>query len=75
MAPGGAGFAVARFRGWLTEHPSLSLACFAFARFSGHVDRTSGYSHVIFGFYCADQPGDVSDTDTRRLMGMLKYDF
>ena len=74
-APGGNGFAVMRFRGWLKNYPDLPLSCFAFARYSGHVDRTTGYRHSLSGFYCANQPNDISEAETRRLIGAIKHHF
>ena len=74
-APGGGGFVVMRFRGWLKSQPTHSLACFGFARFTGHVDHSPGYRHGLSGFYCTDQMDAVSDADTRRLMASMKFDF
>src|SRR5262249_17726631 len=41
-APGGNGFSVARFKGWLKGVPDLPFSCFGFVRYSGHVDRSTG---------------------------------
>lgn len=73
--PGGNGFMVARFRGALKDAKGSQLPCFGFSRFSGHVASTSGYRHILYGFYCSAQTADVSDTDIRRLIGALTFDF
>jgi len=74
-APGGNRFSATRFQGWFKSNPASALACFGFSRFTGHVDRTMGYRHAIYGFYCARQPEGVSDADVRRLIGALTFDF
>lgn len=73
--PGGDGFMVARFKGTLEDAKNAPLSCFGFSRFSGHVASTSGYRHIVYGFYCSAQPGDVADADIRRLIGALTFDF
>src|SRR5262249_17445099 len=73
-APGGNGFSVMRFKGWL-KGVEVPLSCFGFTRFSGHVDRTTGYRHRLLGFYCADQGTEISDEETRRLINELKLHF
>lgn len=73
--PGGNGFMVARFRGALKDAKEVPLPCFGFSRFSGHVASTSGYRHIVYGFYCSTQSADVSDADIRRLVGALTFDF
>jgi len=73
--PGGDRFMVMKFAGSLTNSPSLPLECFGFSRFTGHVAHSTGYRHIIFGFYCAAQPGAVPDAEVRRLLGDLTYDF
>ena len=74
-APGGNGFAVARFKGWLKGVPDLPFSCFGFARYSGHVDRSTGYRHGLFGFYCDAQPDGISDAETNRLIQALQLHF
>jgi hypothetical protein len=74
-APGGNQFAVARFKGWLTGKPDMPLGCFAFSRFSGHVASSSGYRHIVYGFYCSALDDQVSDTDVRRLIDAIKFSF
>ena len=74
-APGGKGFAVMRFTGWLKDSPNLRLSCFGFVHFSGHVDRSTGYRHRVSGFYCANQDTEITDAETRRLIGNLKLHF
>lgn len=73
--PGGNSFMVARFKGALRDMKGHPLSCFGFSRFTGHVASTSGYRHIVYGFYCSDQSGDVSDSDIRRLIGALSFDF
>jgi hypothetical protein len=43
--------------------------------FFGHVDRSTGYRHRVSGFYCANQPDEISDADTRRLIAAVKLHF
>lgn len=74
-APGGKGFAVMRFTGWLKDSPTLALSCFGFVHFSGHVDRSTGYRHRVSGFYCANQAAEIPDTETRRLIAAVKMHF
>jgi hypothetical protein len=74
-APGGNQFMVARFKGWLSGQPDLPLSCFGFSRFTGHVARTTGFRHIVYGFYCAAQAEQVSDADVRRLIDAVKFDF
>ncbi len=74
-APGGNQFVVTRFKGWLAEQPALPLSCFGFSRFTGHVARSTGFRQIVYGFYCALQPDEVSDADVRRLIGALKFSF
>jgi len=74
-APGGNQFIVTRFRGWLAEQPALPLSCFGFSRFTGHVARSTGFRHIVYGFYCVLQPDEISDSDVRRLIGALKFSF
>lgn len=73
--PGGDGFMVARFKGTLEDAKNFPLSCFGFSRFSGHVASTSGYRHIVYGFYCSAQPDDVAGADIRRLIGALTFDF
>lgn len=74
-APGGDKFMVARFRGRLKEGPDMPLPCFGFSRFSGHISGTTGYRHLLFGFYCVVQADDISDAEVRRLTGAVRFDF
>jgi hypothetical protein len=74
-APGGNQFAVARFKGRLTGKPDLPLACFAFSRFTGHVSHSSGYRHVVYGFYCTALAEEVPDADVHRLIDAVKFTF
>jgi len=74
-APGGNQFVVARFRGRLTGKPDLPLACFGFSRFTGHVSHSTGYRHVVYGFYCTALAGEVADADVHRLIDAMKFTF
>jgi len=74
-APGGNGFAVARFKGRMTGTSDLPLACFGFSRFSGHVASTTGFRHLLYGFYCTALDDQVSDADVRRLIDAIKFSF
>jgi hypothetical protein len=73
--PGGKGFFVMRFNGRLARHPDLPLTCFGFSRFSGHVPNSSGYRHMLAGYYCMVQAGEVSEPAIRQLLGALAFDF
>jgi hypothetical protein len=42
-------FDIAPFFGRFGSH---QVACFAFTRYEGHVARSTGYQHRIFGFFC-----------------------
>jgi hypothetical protein len=74
-APGGNQFIVARFNGRLTGKPDLPLACLAFSRFSGHVASTTGFRHLVYGFYCTALAQDVPDAEVRRLIDAIKFSF
>jgi hypothetical protein len=74
-APGGNRFIVARFKGWLAGKPDLPLACFGFSRFTGHVAHSTGFRHLLFGFYCTALLEDVADAEVRRLIEAIKFDF
>jgi hypothetical protein len=75
-APGGNGFEVARFNGRLKERADLPLACFAFSRFTSHVDRSSsGFRHILYGFYCMAVVDQIPDAEVRRLIGSITFGF
>lgn len=74
-APGGNGFAVARFKGRMSGTSDLPLACFGFSRFSGHVASTTGFRHLLYGFYCTALDDQVSDADVRRLIDAITFSF
>jgi|SRR5215470_8173931 len=75
-APGGNQFEVARFNGRLADHPDLPLACFAFSRFTGHVDHSSsGFRHMLYGFYCVAVADQIPDAEVRRLIGSITFNF
>ena len=74
-APGGNGFAVARFKGRISGTSDLPLACFGFSRFSGHVASTTGFRHLVYGFYCTALADQIPDDDVRRLTGAIKFTF
>lgn len=66
-------FYVRRFNGKFFD--GARTACFGFARYSGHVARTTGYRHLIRGFYC--DIDEVAPTDGRisEVLGSLEYSF
>jgi hypothetical protein len=66
-------FSVRRFNGKFSD--GARTACFGFARYSGHVARTTGYRHLINGFYC--DIDEVPPTDSRigEVLGSLEYSF
>jgi hypothetical protein len=74
-APGGNQYMVARFKGWLSGQPALPLSCFGFSRYTGHVAQTTGFRHIVYGFYCVAQSEQVSDADLHRLIDAVKFDF
>jgi hypothetical protein len=74
-APGGNQFMVARFKGWLSGQPALPLSCFGFSRYTGHVAQTTGFRHIVYGFYCTAQAEQVSDADLHRRIDAVKFDF
>jgi len=75
-APGGNRFEVARFNGRLNNKPDVPLACFAFSRFTGHVDHSSsGFRHLLFGFYCVAVSDPISDAVVRHLIGSITFSF
>jgi hypothetical protein len=75
-APGGNQFEVARFNGQLKDRADLPLACFAFSRFTSHVDRsTSGFRHILYGFYCVAVADQIPDAEIRRLIASITFSF
>ncbi|MFM9842000.1 MAG: hypothetical protein ACKVOI_03425 [Dongiaceae bacterium] len=70
-ANGAHGYTVSRFFGLFD---SVQVPCFAFAHYGGHVARTTGYRHLVSGFYCenteSDQP--VSDARIKEMIGKIK---
>ena len=74
-APGGNGFSVARFKGWLKGYPDFPFSFFGFVRYSGHVNQSTGYRHGLFGFYCDTQTDGISDAETNRLIQALQLHF
>ncbi|MGH6960044.1 MAG: hypothetical protein ACREE7_06145, partial [Dongiaceae bacterium] len=69
-------FQVGRFTGHFETIPGGGVACFTFARYAGHVASTTGYRHVLHGFYC-DFLGtaEVADARIDALMDAIKADF
>jgi hypothetical protein len=66
-------FSVHRFSGKFFD--GARTACFGFVRYSGHVPSTTGYRHLINGFYC--DMDEVPPTDGRiaEVLGSLEYSF
>lgn len=58
------GFSVAKFFGKF-EFASEQVPCFAFTRYAGHVAHTTGFRHMVGGFYCEFVPSDEPVTDAR----------
>jgi hypothetical protein len=58
------GFTVSRFFGKFEASPD-QVPCFAFTRYSGHVAHTTGFRHMVGGFYCEFVPSDDPVTDAR----------
>lgn len=58
------GFTIAKFYGKF-DFASEQVPCFAFTRFVGHVAHTTGYRHMVGGFYCEFVPSDQPVTDAR----------
>lgn len=66
-------FSVRRFNGKFSD--GARTACFGFARYSGHVARTTGYRHLINGFYCDIDESPPSDSRIGEVLGSLEYSF
>jgi hypothetical protein len=66
-------FAVRRFKGKFFD--GARTACFGFARYSGHVPRTTGYRHLINGFYCDMDEVPPSDSRIGEVLSSLEYKF
>src|SRR5262245_50994303 len=49
------GFTVAKFFGKF-DFASEQVPCFAFTRFAGHVEHSTGYRNMVGGFYCEVVP-------------------
>ena len=70
------GFDVAKFFGKF-DFASEQVPCFAFSRFAGHVEHSTGYRHMVGGFYCEFVPSDQPVTDARvdQMTGKIKADM
>jgi hypothetical protein len=66
-------FSVRRFNGKFSD--GARTACFGFARYSGHVSHTTGYRHLINGFYCDLDESSPSDSRIDEVLGSLEYSF
>lgn len=66
-------FSVHRFKGKFFD--GARTACFGFARYSGHVPRTTGYRHLINGFYCDMDEEPPTDGRIGEVLGSLEYGF
>ncbi len=65
-------FTVRRFDARLA---GMQAACFGFTRFSGHVAGTTGYRHLISGYYCDFAGLPPTDALIDDMMGRVGYDF
>ncbi len=67
-------FAIATFTASFGAH---KVPCFAFARYAGHVSRSTGYSNRVFGVYCdkvaGSQPLGAARID--EVTGKIKAEF
>jgi len=70
------GFTVTKFFGKF-DFASEQVPCFAFTRFAGHVAHTTGYRHMVGGFYCEFVPSDQPVTDARvdQMTAKIKADM
>jgi hypothetical protein len=70
------GFDIAKFFGKF-DFASEQVPCFAFSRFAGHVEHSTGYRHMVGGFYCEFVPSDQPVTDARvdQMTGKIKADM
>jgi hypothetical protein len=66
-------FSIRRFKGRFSD--GARTACFGFARYSGHVPRTTGYRHLINGFYCDMDESPPTDSRIGEVLGSLEYGF
>ena len=70
------GFTVNRFFAKFDSLPD-KVPCFAFTRYAGHVAHTTGFRHMVGGFYCEFVPSDEPVTDARvdQMTGKVKGDM
>jgi hypothetical protein len=67
-------FAIATFT---ASFGAYKIPCFAFARYAGHVSRSTGYSNRVFGVYC-DKTGGSQPLAAARIdeaTGKIKAEF
>jgi hypothetical protein len=70
------GFSVSKFFGKF-DFATDQVPCFAFTRYAGHVEHSTGYRHLVAGFYCEFVPSDQPVTAARvdQMTGKIKADM
>jgi hypothetical protein len=66
-------FTIRRFEAKLAG--GLEAACFGFTRFSGHVAGTTGYRHLISGYYCDFAGSPPTEARIDDILSRVRYDF
>jgi hypothetical protein len=70
------GYSVVSFFSIL-EGQTEKVPCFAYSRYGGHIAGTSGFRHMVAGFYCefvsSDSP--VSEARIDQMIGKIKADM
>jgi hypothetical protein len=67
-------FAVRRFNAKLAGS-GAKVVCFGFVHFAGHVASTTGYRHLISGYFCNFSSMPPTDSWIDKLVGSIDYGF
>lgn len=68
------GFKTRTFRGKVREGSS-ARQCVGFSRASAKTSRCGGFTHLLFGYYCADQAETLSGTRIGEILGGIRRDY
>jgi hypothetical protein len=70
------GYSISRFFSKF-DGASDKVPCFAYSRYGGHVSGTTGFRHMVAGFYCEFVPSDnpVSEARIEQMIGKIKADM
>lgn len=74
LAPARQRFLVSRFTATF-EAGMPSVPCFAFERYEGHVSQSTGYRHLVAGWYCDFLGTEVLDARINEVLGAITDDF